>query len=180
MNDKTPSPFHLAGVALISGAFFGASCWRRGDPRMPRPWGWAAGIFAGVSLLTWLGLLSWWRSLHDADHGIATQPVPQACPEPYKITVISEDPSGAFMEGHYLERPISDEALKRTCKVLAEGGDFSHASFSRTGQAFDPEPIWGDYGSAFLRAKIACWKDENAHAQGLGLTLAGRRVVARG
>lgn len=171
MIDRLPTPLALALAACITGAFLGIAAlalaylfdWRK-------PWAYGALALVLGGALTWITLLRWWQDLINAIHGITHQPQP----EPLQLQVLYRD--DPYLQGDYLDLPITQEQLLEIVDRLTSGGSFSHASLAGPGKPLSR----ADYErlrDLWISRGLVRWTSPRTHFQGLQLTAKGRAIV---
>lgn len=129
-----------------------------------------------ITLVAWLGVLKRWQVWIDADHGIHPPlVVPQvqtfeATPEMVRVGLV-DDQGGYYLNGQYIDFPISRDQLVAVCLVLVAGAAFSHASLAGPKRPLS-RAEYEALRDVFLVAGLVRW--QNPRARNLGLILTGQ------
>jgi len=158
--------------ALITGllcALFSVSIYRL-KLYGPTAWGLFWIMFLGVGLFIWLAYI--WPRAEMISKVIDSRMFDKTT----KIQVVAKDPSGAYMDGKFINLRISNRQMNLVATKYLACGHFSHASMAGPGKPLTRAEFEA-LRDEFIYRGLAYWVNENHHNLGARLTLAGQAVM---
>lgn len=144
---------------------------------------WAAGVvvWAVTTFVSWLSYRGHWQALLEkalgvdlnGDGQIGEPAEPEPTPQPLRVELYQD----GGRQGDFIDLPYRDR-LPALASGLLAGRQFSQTAWTGGGQLFS-RAEFEELRGELLRRGLARWKNENAPAQGLEVTPAGRAILKR-
>ena len=174
MSDK-PTIQNLIAASGISGALAGLVAGGAAALLHAPALAWGLMVAGIACLLSWWGLLSWWQRLHEGAQNI--KPASEREPDRvYPLRVEVTQYNGHWVD--YLDLPVTSDKMVSVCRLLANGGDFSHGGLSGPHRPLSRSE-YEALRDEFIGRGLATWRNPHSHHQGVLLTHVGKAVARR-
>lgn len=131
---------------------------------------------SGVFAVGWLAGVSWWRNR--VTNAKEKEQQAQVFQSMTRVEVISQDPSGAFIQGAWADFPISQEKLIKMARRVEAGASFTHADLAGNHRPLSRSEF-ETVRSEFIARGLCHWVNPDAHTCGVSLSRAGQAVCRR-
>jgi hypothetical protein len=164
----------LTGGLVGGAAFSAANIWNWQDPIV-----WGVTGFSLVTLGSWLLYRGEWRRGVDVLLGVVL-PVEAEPTQEYQattyITVVAEDPAGAFQAAQRLNVALDPLLISKAASRAIATGNFSHASLAGPGRPLT-RAQYEILRDEFIARGLLYWNCDYAHTRGVSMTRAGREAI---
>jgi hypothetical protein len=164
----------ITGGLVGGAAFSAANIWEWQDPIL-----WGVAGFSLVTLGSWMLYRSEWRRGVDVLLGVI-QPMDPEPAQEYQattyITVVAEDPAGAFQAAQRLNVALDPMLISKAAIRVMSTGAFSHASLAGPGRPLTRSQ-YEILRDEFLARGLLYWNCDYSHTRGVSMTRAGKEAI---